>query len=55
MRQAVNCRAMRKNGAEIIPVDSGSKTLVDAVSECMRYWVSNCDDNTYVRRFNCWT
>jgi tryptophan synthase beta subunit len=42
-RQAVNCRAMKKNGAEIIPVDSGSKTLVDAVSECMRYWVSNCD------------
>jgi len=43
VRQAVNCRAMRKNGAEIIPVDSGSQTLVDAVSECMRYWVSNCD------------
>ena len=43
VRQAVNCRAMRKNGAEIVPVDSGSKTLVDAVSECMRYWVSNCD------------
>ena len=34
---------MKKNGAEIVPVDSGSKTLVDAVSECMRYWVSNCD------------
>jgi len=43
VRQAVNCHAMRKNGAEIVPVDSGSKTLVDAVSECMRYWVSNCD------------
>jgi len=43
VRQAVNCRAMRKNGAKIVPVDSGSKTLVDAVSECMRYWVSNCD------------
>jgi len=43
VRQAVNCRAMRKNGAVIVPVDSGSKTLVDAVSECMRYWVSNCD------------
>jgi tryptophan synthase beta chain len=42
-RQAVNCKAIRKNGAEIVPVDSGSKTLVDAVSECMRYWVSNCD------------
>jgi len=42
-RQKPNCEAMRKNGAEIIPVYSGSQTLVDAVSECMRYWVSNCD------------
>ncbi len=42
-RQKPNCDAMRKNGAEIVPVSSGSKTLVDAVSECIRYWVSNCD------------
>ena len=42
-RQSINCKAIRKNGAEIVPVDSGSKTLVDAVSECMRFWVSNCD------------
>jgi tryptophan synthase beta chain len=42
-RQKPNCDAMRKNGAEIVPVYSGSQTLVDAVSECMRYWVSNCD------------
>ncbi len=42
-RQKPNCDAMRKNGAEIVPVYTGSKTLVDAVSECMRYWVSNCD------------
>jgi len=34
---------MKKNGAEVVPVYSGSQTLVDAVSECMRYWVSNCD------------
>ena len=34
---------MKKNGAEIVPVYTGSQTLVDAVSECMRYWVSNCD------------
>jgi tryptophan synthase/tryptophan synthase beta chain len=46
-RQKPNCEAMRKNGAEIIPVYSGSQTLVDAVSECMRYWVSNCD-NTHM-------
>ena len=42
-RQKPNCDAIKKNGAEIIPVHTGSKTLVDAVSECMRYWVSNCD------------
>ncbi len=42
-RQKPNCDAMKKNGAEIVPVHTGSKTLVDAVSECMRYWVSNCD------------
>ena len=42
-RQKPNCIAIRKNGAEIVPVYTGSQTLVDAVSECMRYWVSNCD------------
>ena len=34
---------MKKNGAEVVPVYSGSQTLKDAVSECMRYWVANCD------------
>ena len=42
-RQRPNVEAMRKNGAIIVPVTTGSQTLVDAVSECMRYWVSNCD------------
>jgi len=42
-RQKPNVDAMRKNGAKIIPVYSGSQTLVEAVSECMRYWVANCD------------
>ena len=42
-RQQPNVKAMKKNGAEVVPVYSGSKTLVDAVSECMRYWVANCD------------
>ena len=42
-RQRPNVIAMKKNGAEIVPVTTGSQTLVDAVSECMRYWVSNCD------------
>ena len=42
-RQRPNVEAIRKNGAEIVPVTTGSQTLVDAVSDCMRYWVSNCD------------
>ena len=42
-RQRPNVEAMKKNGATIVPVKTGSQTLVDAVSECMRYWVSNCD------------
>ena len=42
-RQRPNVLAMKKNGATIVPVKTGSQTLVDAVSECMRYWVSNCD------------
>ena len=42
-RQKPNVDAIKKNGAQIVPVTTGSKTLVDAVSECMRYWVSNCD------------
>ena len=46
-RQKPNVDAMKKNGAKVIPVYSGSQTLVDAVSECMRYWVSNCD-NTHM-------
>ena len=43
-RQRINVDAMKKNGAEVVPVYSGSQTLVDAVSECMRYWVANCQN-----------
>ena len=42
-RQKPNVDSIKKNGAEIVPVYSGSQTLVDAVSECMRYWVANSD------------
>ena len=34
IEQQPNVRAMKKNGADVIPVYSGSQTLVDAVSEC---------------------
>ena len=47
-RQRPNVEAIRKNGAEIVPVTTGSKTLVDAVSECMRYWVANCQSTHMV-------
>jgi len=47
-RQKPNVDAMKKNGAEIVPVYSGSQTLVDAVSECMRYWVANCQSSHLV-------
>jgi tryptophan synthase beta subunit len=47
-RQKPNVDAMKKNGAEIVPVYSGSQTLVDAVSECMRYWVANCQSTHMV-------
>ena len=42
-RQRPNVEAMKQNGAMVIPVSTGSQTLVDAVSECMRYWVANND------------
>ena len=44
VRQKKNVDVMKKYGAEVVPVTSGSQTLVDAVSECMRYWVANCQD-----------
>ena len=47
-RQKPNVDAIKKNGAEIVPVYSGSQTLVDAVSECMRYWVANCQSTHLV-------
>jgi tryptophan synthase beta chain len=40
-RQALNVARMRMLGAEVIGVDSGSKTLKDAINEAMRDWVTN--------------
>lgn len=39
-RQALNVFSMKSYGAEIVPVSSGSQTLVDAVSASMRWWTS---------------
>ena len=42
-RQKPNCDAIRKNLGIIVPVSTGGQGLCEAVSELMRYWVSNCD------------
>ena len=47
-RQKLNVDVMKKYGAEVVPVTTGSQTLVDAVSECMRYWVANCQSSHLV-------
>ena len=45
-RQAQNVYRMKLLGATVVPVDSGSKTLKDALNEAMRDWVTNVE-NTY--------
>ena len=47
-RQAPNVHRMRLLGAKVVPVDAGTKTLKDAVSEAMRDWVSNIKDSFYI-------
>lgn len=46
-RQALNVYKMRLLGAKVVPVTSGTATLKDAVSECMREWTSRIDDTHY--------
>jgi len=47
-RQAINVYRMRLLGATVIPVESGSKTLKDALNEAMRDWVTNVDSTFYI-------
>lgn len=47
-RQALNVFRMKLLGAEVISVDSGSKTLKDATNEAIRYWVTNVTDTFYL-------
>lgn len=47
-RQAPNVQRMELLGASVIPVDSGTGTLKDAMNEAMRYWVGTVDDTFYV-------
>ena len=47
-RQAANVYRMKLLGASVVPVESGSKTLKDALNEAMRDWVTNIEDTFYI-------
>ncbi|NDY83114.1 tryptophan synthase subunit beta [Orrella sp. NBD-18] len=47
-RQSPNVFRMKLLGATVVPVESGSKTLKDALNEAMRDWVTNVDDTFYI-------
>jgi tryptophan synthase beta chain len=47
-RQSLNVYRMKLLGAEVIAVESGTKTLKDAMNEAMRDWVTNVDDTFYI-------
>jgi tryptophan synthase beta chain len=47
-RQALNVYRMELLGAKVVPVESGSKTLKDALNEAMRDWVTNVDNTFYI-------
>ena len=47
-RQALNVFRMRLLGARVTPVDSGSRTLKDAINEAMRDWVTNVSSTHYL-------
>jgi tryptophan synthase beta chain len=47
-RQAMNVYRMKLLGASVVPVESGSKTLKDALNEAMRDWVTNVDTTFYI-------
>ncbi|WP_162489413.1 tryptophan synthase subunit beta [Mycobacterium sp. EPa45] len=46
-RQALNVARMRLLGAEVVSVESGSKTLKDAINDAFRDWVTNADSTYY--------
>ncbi|MFZ1851362.1 MAG: tryptophan synthase subunit beta [Nitrosomonas sp.] len=47
-RQATNVYRMKLLGATVIPVESGSRTLKDALNEAMRDWVTNVESTFYI-------
>ena len=47
-RQQLNVFRMKLLGAEVVPVQSGNKTLKDATNEAIRYWVQHCEEHFYM-------
>jgi tryptophan synthase beta chain len=47
-RQAANVYRMKLLGATVVPVESGSRTLKDALNEAMRDWVTNVENTFYI-------
>jgi tryptophan synthase beta chain len=47
-RQSPNVYRMNLLGARVVPVESGSRTLKDALNEAMRDWVTNVEDTFYI-------
>jgi len=47
-RQAANVYRMKLLGASVVPVESGSRTLKDALNEAMRDWVTNIESTFYI-------
>jgi len=47
-RQALNVARMRLLGAEVIPVETGSRTLKDAINDALRDWVANVESTHYL-------
>jgi len=47
-RQSMNVFRMKLLGATVVPVESGSKTLKDALNEAMRDWVTNVESTFYI-------
>lgn len=48
VRQMPNVYRMKLLGATVVPVESGTRTLKDALNEAMRDWVTNVDDTFYI-------
>ena len=48
VRQSPNVYRMKLLGATVVPVESGSRTLKDALNEALRDWVTNVDDTFYI-------